>query len=146
MRPVPPRRQDCLDALCRDLDEHLAYLGDLVLALCWAHPERLAPPPAADADRETLSPAICDALTTLRQRLDEGGDLLTESVQALLQRFEEEGYGWKIVERGTPFAEDQRTWFDTFGMTPEGQPVETLQPAILRGETVVRRGMLRRVR
>jgi hypothetical protein len=144
-----PSRGDCLESLTAQLRALLHHDADLILAWCWAHPDRAPAPPADTAVAATLPESVCAALTALRGTLKAGGvapEDLQDAANALLQRFEEQGYEWQTIERGTPYAEGLAHAFDQFALIGVGQPVETLQPALLRRGEVIKRGLLRRVR
>jgi hypothetical protein len=72
-------------------------------------------------------------------------DDLRDSVDELLQRFEDDGYEWQSVEDRTPFDETMREDFDTFGLIQAGQPVRTRRAALRHKGRLVRKGELRRV-
>jgi hypothetical protein len=143
-----PSRRDCLEDLRHQLRALLQQDADLILGWCWAHPERLAPAPVSAASGDALPEPVCAALAALRGVLAPGNvspEDLHEAAGALLQRVEEQGYEWKTVERGTPYAEAMEREFDRFALIGPGQPVETLRPAFLRRGEVVQRGLLRRL-
>jgi hypothetical protein len=144
-----PTRSEALDALQGQIRAFLEHGADLVLAWCWAHPERLPPQLAPAAVAADLPEPVCEALLALRQSLPAGAAELhdlQDAATALLQRVQEQGYEWKSVARGTPYDEDMARSFDQFALVGGGQPVETLRPALVRHGQVIRRGLLRRVR
>jgi hypothetical protein len=59
----------------------------------------------------------------------------------------EQGYEWKAVPSGTPYEEKMEAEFDAFGVIEVGQPVETLQEAVVRrgAAAPIKRGLLRRL-
>jgi hypothetical protein len=148
-RVQQPSRAECIERLTEQLRALLRHDADLILGWCWSHPERLPPAPASPMVAPGLPEPICTALTSLRSALaapDVQPDELQDAANALLQRVEEQGFAWKAIERGTPYAESMTQEFDQFALISVGQPVETLQPAILRRGEVIKRGLLRRLR
>jgi hypothetical protein len=69
---------------------------------------------------------------------------LRDSVEALFQRFEEDGYKWKAIAADAPFDEAMTEDFETIGVITPGQPVRTRRPAIRYRGQLVRKGELRR--
>jgi hypothetical protein len=128
------------------LREHLRHVADLVLAWCWAHPDRQPARPVEPAPAAALPGAVCDTLADLQAQLAAGGagDDWREAVEGLLQRFEEDGYAWRAVPTGTPFEEAMREDFDTFGLVRPGEPVRTRRAALRHSGRLLRRGELRR--
>src|SRR5205823_2997838 len=126
---------------------HLGHVADLVLAWCWAHPGRLPAAPQAPPEQSPRLPALfCAALADLRHQLASGGTPadLRDSVEEVLQRFEEGGYEWKAIAANTPFDEAMKEDFDTFGVIAPGQPVSTRRAALRHRGELVRKGELRR--
>jgi hypothetical protein len=129
------------------LREHLRHVADLVLAWCWAHPDRQPPQVAESVRGGALPGTVWDTLTDLQAQLTAGGgagDDWREAVEELLQRFEEDGYAWQAVPPGTPFDEAMREDFHTFGLIGTGQPVRTRRAALRHGGQLLRKGELRR--
>jgi hypothetical protein len=144
-----PSRAECVERLTEQLRALLRHDADLILGWCWSHPERVPPTPVSPTVATGLPEPICTALTSMRSALT-GPDVQPEELQdaasALLQRVEEQGFEWKAIERGTLYAEAMTQEFDQFALISVGQPVETLQPAVLRRGEVIKRGLLRRLR
>jgi hypothetical protein len=143
-----PARADYLPRVRRELDSHLRHVADLILAWCWAHPARLpAPPPDAGSQAPLLPGLVCAALADLRTQLAGSNGTppdLRDSVEELLQRFEDDGYEWKTIAADTPFDETMKEDFDTFGVIVPGQPVRTRRAALRHRGQLVRKGELRR--
>jgi hypothetical protein len=122
--------------------------ADLTLAIAWSHPDRLArrrdEPPAA---AKPLPGPVFAALSQLRADITPDGSAedIRESAEAMIQRFQEAGYSWKSVARGTPYAAEMAEYFDTFGAIPAGTPVRTQRPAVTQAGKMVHKGELRRV-
>jgi hypothetical protein len=121
--------------------------ADLALAVAWAHPDRM--PPEAETlptEPDRLPPAIWVSLTRLQAELARRGPGpdLRDACEDLFQRFQEDGYVWQSVSRGTPFSPETAAAFDAFGMLAPGQPVRTQRSAILRLGQVVQKGEIRR--
>ncbi len=148
-RVVLPARAEVLAMLDDRIREMLAHDADLVLAWCWAHPDRLDLDGAGAEISPVLSGSVCDALGTLRAILADRSSApedLADAAEAMLQRIQEEGYEWRSVERGTPYDLTMASLFSKFGMIDVGQPVETLKAATVRGGVAVQQGVIRRVR
>jgi hypothetical protein len=148
-RTVLPSRAEVLAALDDQLGGVLIHDADLVLAWCWAHPDRLGITTTATPAAEPLSSSICDALGTLRAILvDKSSDPedISAAAEALLQRVHEDGYEWRSVASGSPYDAAVGCLFAKYGMIEVGQPVETLKPAIVRNGVAVQQGVVRRVR
>jgi hypothetical protein len=144
-----PTRGECAASLTEQLRALLQHDADLILGWCWSHPERLPPSPVNTVVTAALPEPVCTALASLRSALaapDAPPEELQDAANALLQRVEEQGYEWKTIERGTPYMEGMAQTFDQFALISVGQPVETLQPAIVRHGEVIQRGVLRRLR
>jgi hypothetical protein len=144
-----PTRGECAASLTEQLRALLQHDADLILGWCWSHPERLPPSPVNTVVSAALPEPVCTALASLRSALaapDAQLEELQDAANALLQRVEEQGYEWKAIERGTPYADAMAQAFDQFALISVGQPVETLQPAIVRRGEVIKRGVLRRLR
>jgi hypothetical protein len=141
-----PTREQCRDALRPQIEELLLHAADLVLALCWSHPDAAGPataPPAASATMPTALVEVVGALHAVVQDSAASEKVLQTAIRAVLQRVQAEGYEWESVPRGAPYAEELARRFDCFDSTAVGQPVETLEPALLRHGTVLKRGLLR---
>ena len=127
----------------------LQHEADFVLAFCWAHPDRLPPiiQKGDDGRREPLAGPICAALSDLRAAVVELSALsdVREAVEVLLQRFEDHGYQWQSVPKGTKYDETMQDAFDTFGSIESGRPVWTRRAAMLHYEKVIQKGLLRLV-
>jgi hypothetical protein len=148
-RTALPSRAEVLAALDDQLHRLLLHDADLVLAWCWAHPDRLKPTQPALSSMPSLSGSVCDALGALHATLDGRSSRpedLADAAEALLQRVQEEGYEWRSVVRGTPYDVSMGSLFSKFGMIDVGQPVETLKPATVRGGVAVQPGVIRRLR
>jgi hypothetical protein len=124
-----------------------SQVADLTLAVCWAHPDRLPPPAGAPPiGRDLLTGAIWAALSRLQPELAGGRSTqdLREAGEELFQRFQENGYEWQSIARGTPYAVEMAATFDVFGTVAPGQPVRTQRRAITRHGQVIHKGELRR--
>jgi hypothetical protein len=129
--------------------DDLRWKADLALALLWASPERQVRVEEREPELPVpvLAGPICAALSDLRKDLDsiEPASELRDSLEALFQRFEEDGYEWKFVPAGTEFEPEMENIFKTFGNIRPGEPVKTRQAAILRRNKLIDRGELRRL-
>jgi hypothetical protein len=127
----------------------LRWKADLALALLWASPERQRPGEKRVLPIRVpeLAGPICAALSDLRKDLDsnEPPSDLRDSLEALFQRFEEDGYNWKFVPAGTEFESEMENIFKTFGNIRPGEPVKTRQAATLWRNQLIERGELRRM-
>jgi hypothetical protein len=139
----PPTRTASREALEGQIERLLAHAADLALAVCWSHPDRLGAPVPSSAPTATLPGAVADALGVLQEAEAAGERHLRGAVHALLQRVREEGYEWRDVPSGTPYSADLDGFFECFGLVRPGQPVETLEPALVRRGAVVKAGRLR---
>jgi hypothetical protein len=144
-----PARTPYVQQVAQQWRKHLGHVADLVLAWCWAHPSRW---PSQGGGEQNRSPALpgplCAALADLRRQLDSSEKTpadLRDSVEELLQRFEEDGYEWKSITANTPFEESMKEDFNTFGLIEPGQPVRTRRAALRHQGQLVRKGELRRV-
>jgi hypothetical protein len=148
-RTVLPSRAEVLAALDEQVGGLLIHDADLVLAWCWAHPDRLGKPTPAAPPGDLLSSSICDALGTLRAILadpsSEPADV-SAAAEALLQRVHEDGYEWQSVASGSPYDARVGSLFSKYGMIEIGHPVETLKPAIVRNGVAIQQGVVRRLR
>jgi hypothetical protein len=144
-RLTPPTRDECREALRPQVERLLAHVVDLVLAICWAHPERCPPPKPTPSAAAGLPPALAEALGVLSAVADEEAPEkhLRGAVRAVLQRVHGEGYEWRSVPAGTPYDASLEAHFDCFDRVTVGQPVETLEPAFVRNGELVKRGTLR---
>jgi hypothetical protein len=144
-----PSRESYLTHVREPLKLHLRHVADLVLGWCWAHPVRYPDTPettnsSAAGLPGTVSAALSDLHAQLAGSKETPADL-RDSVEELLQRFEDDGYEWKSVEPGTPFDEALKEDFETFGLIETGQPVRTRRAALRRRGELVQKGELRRV-
>jgi len=146
-RILLPSRAEVLANLDGPIRALLAHEADIALAMCWAHNSCLARPeaPSAPALGGPIFRAIRDARCAVRGPSATRDDLV-DSVEALLQRLDDDEYQWVEVDRGTPYSESIEPYFQKFGKIDIGQPVEMHQPALVRHDVVVEPGMLRRVR
>jgi hypothetical protein len=135
--------------LREDLRAHLWHAADLVLAWCWAHPQRQ--PQKTKPDKvegpEPLPGSVCRSLGDLYARVaatDGAADGLQDTVEVLLQRLEDAGYEWKVVPPGTPYDEAMKKDFETFARIEPGQPVRTRRPALHRNDRLLHKGELQR--
>ena len=99
-------------------------------------------------ERPLLPSALVDSLVVLDavfQGLNKTGRPLESAIDALLQRVRSLGYEWRIVPLGTSYDTALEEQFDCFDLVAFGQPVETLEPAVLFHGEPVKRGMLRSV-
>jgi hypothetical protein len=101
-------------------------------------------PETSPAEPDLLPPAIWVSLTRLQAELARPGPDLRDACEDLFQRFQEDGYVWQSVPRGTPFSLETEAAFDAFGTLAPGQPVRTQRGAILRHGQVVQKGEIRR--
>jgi hypothetical protein len=149
-RAALPTRAEVLDPLDPQVRRLLIHDADLVLAWCWAHPDRLGRRDGPPGDEvPPLAGAVFRALRDVRAVVRDPAstrDDFADAAEALLQRLEDVGYRWIEVERGTPYDESMESCFRKFAMIAIGQPVEMLQPALGKDGIVVEPGMLRRVR
>ncbi len=125
----------------------LVQVADLALAVCWAHPDRL--PPQTDvrhSESTPLSGAIWAALSRLHTDLARTASAqeLRDSCEEVFQRFEEDGYEWPSVARGTPYAVEMTQAYDSFGSVAAGQSVRTQRSAVTRRGQVIHKGEIRR--
>lgn len=144
-RLVRPTRAQCAEALRPQVEALLRHASDLVLALCWSHPDRTGGP--AEPMAEALLPAaVADALGVLQVVSADPAASdrhLRLAVQAVLQRVHEEGYAWQSVPAGTPYDGALGVHFECFGRVEPGQAVETLAPARTRHGALEQRGLVR---
>lgn len=144
------------------LGQCLRHSADVILAWFWAQADGLEAGPAA------ASPAAPEATSRIPAPLAEEDPLsVFEAIehlacalgredidlqevrdigQEIIQRYQDEGFEWKTVEEGAPYDETTAQLFNTFGHIEPGQPVKTLQPALLRKGVLKKRGLLRRIR
>lgn len=148
-RLVWPARTEYAQRVVQQWRKHLGHVADLVFAWCWAHPSRWPSQVGGEKEQTSaLSGPLCAVLADLRGQLDSSGSTpadLRDSVEELLQRFEDDGYEWKTVTANTPFEESMKEDFSTFGLIEPGQPVRTRRAALRRRGELVRKGELRRV-
>lgn len=124
---------------------YLRQVADLVLAWCWAHPERqprLEPQPIKTAP--VLPKSICRSLGMVQTLVASEDAGLRDAVEELLQRFEDEGFEWKVVPAGTPFDETMKGDFDLLNRIEPGQPVRTRRPALHLNQQLLQKGELQR--
>ena len=125
----------------------LVQVADLALAVCWTHPDRL--PPQAEVlhtGPTQLTGAIWAALSRLHADLARTatGQELRDSCEEAFQRFQEDGYEWPSVTRGTPYAVEMTEAYDLFGSLAAGQLVRTQRSAVTRRGQVIHKGEIRR--
>jgi hypothetical protein len=151
LQAIEPRRQSAIPALAEDASEpdaaSFAQAVDLTLTIAWSHPERLAK--SRDERPAELAPLpgpVFAALSQLRADIhpDGSADDAREAAEVLVQRFQEAGYDWASVPRGTPYTPDMAERFDTFGAIPPGTPVRTQRPSVTLRGNVLHKGELRR--
>ncbi|MDB5312786.1 MAG: hypothetical protein JWO38_6988 [Gemmataceae bacterium] len=131
-RLTGPVRDECRDALRPQVERHLAHAADLVLALCWSHPNRRGAGDKRRADGPPIPEPVADALGMLRVVSEDENAPdrhLRNAIRALLQRVREGGYEWQAVPDGTPYDASLAEHFACFGLIEVGQPVEMLEPA-----------------
>jgi hypothetical protein len=147
-RLVWPARAEYLQRVRGQLVTHLGHVADLVLAWCWSHPGRLPAGPQGEKEPAAhLSGQVWASLADLRTQLacaDGAVDDLHDSVEELLQRFEDDGYEWKAIPAHTPFAEAMKEDFETVGLIGPGQPVRMRRAALRYRGQLLRKGELRR--
>jgi hypothetical protein len=145
-RPELPNREDYLRQFEHMAERHLQHALDLVLAWCWAHPDRVAAPASAETTEAPIPGPICEALAQLRAAMSDPkrdpADLAI-AVRILFQRFEHNGYRWKEVADGTPFDDAMRQEFDIADYITAGEPVRARRPALLRHDSLVQKGEIR---
>jgi hypothetical protein len=147
---IPPSRTECIDCVTDQIKRFLIHDADLVLALCWAHPDRWIQQEEKDvavSNNEPLS--VYEALGTLRAALQQKNvnhQEVCDVAEELLQRFEDEGFEWKVVEEGTPYDESLNAYFQKAGVIEPGQQVRTLREALLRKGVLIRPGLIGRIR
>jgi hypothetical protein len=145
-RLVAPTRDECQESLRPQVERFLAHAADLVLALCWSHPDRNEAAPVSPKDAAGLPEALADALGVLQAVSDDeaaSDKHLRGAVRAVLQRARVEGYEWQTVPAGTPYEAALEDRFECFDSVEVGQAVETLEPALLRRGKLIKPGMLR---
>jgi hypothetical protein len=139
-------RKDYAADVRRHVEGLLRHVADVVLALCWAHPDSH---PTTEAGAESIPLAVHEALWILETRLREGlveQEPLHKAIEYLLWQVREEGYTWEEIVEQTPYAAEMRQRFDNFGLIQPGQPVRTREPALLWKGEVRQRGRLERIR
>ncbi len=145
-RAVAPARTDCVTALAGRVRDLLRHHADLVLAWCWAHPDRLKPKTVHEPGEDLPAP-VCDALTSLRETLSRNHarpEDIRDEAEILMQRFEEAGYTWVTLPVGIPLDGTIQDRFDAYGVIAAGQLVRVRRQALLRNGSVVRRGLIQR--
>ncbi len=148
------------EELARAVQALLHHGADLSLLVCWGclkSQEVIIRPPQAAAMEVKLAPpeearepiavyeAIAQFSSALRRDPMDPHEL-REIAEDLLQRFENEGFEWKLVEEGAPYHTAIREDFDSFGLIEPGEPVTTLRAALLRHGLLKKRGLVRRIR
>jgi len=149
-RLVGPTPAACREALQPQVELLLAQATDSALALILCHPDRVAMQvkEKAGKKRPVLPPALVDALVVLDavfKGLKKSGQPLELAIDAVLHRVRALGYDWRVVPPGTPYDAALVGQFDCFDLVEVGQPVETLEAAVLCDGEPVKRGMLRSV-
>jgi hypothetical protein len=145
-RLTGPTRESCRDGLRPQVEQLLNRAADLVLAICWSHPDRIGPSPNQQSVEVTLPESLSDALNALQTVFDDQispGTHLRIAVRALLQRVREEGYEWQTLPPGTSYDANLAVRFESFDQIAVGQRVETLQPALIRHGECVKPGVIR---
>jgi hypothetical protein len=143
-RLIGPSREQCHVALHRQIQQLLAHCADLVLAVCWAHPDHEAPPTVRTV--EVLHQELYAPLRVLHSVYNAGkaADLsLRGPVGSVLQRLNELEYRWVAIPAGTSYNAEFVKQFESFGLITEGQRVETLEDAFVRDGALLEKGKLR---
>jgi hypothetical protein len=137
----------------------LHHNADLVLALCWDHACWNGMPPSSDVSDSPAKRAAPDfgphpfpvyetvhllASALARDPIDLE-DLASIS-RELVQRFEDEGFEWKVAASGSAYERAIERDFDTFGHVAPSQPVKTLHAALFRNGVLKKRGLVQRIR
>jgi hypothetical protein len=142
-----PKMESAVDPvqLRKTLQAHLEHVADLVLAWCWAHPDRVPARPDVTPASTALPGAVCDTLAELYTDLQADGSPtdLRKMVKVLFQQFADHGYLWTAIPPGTPFEEAMREQFDVLGGPSPGDPVRTRRAALQTNGKVERKGELR---
>jgi hypothetical protein len=144
-RLLKPTRDQCREALGPQVEQSLSRAADLVLAICWSHPDRVGPSPNQQRGVATLPESLSDSLNALQTVFDDQispDKHLRIAVRALLQRVQEEGYEWQTLPPGTSYDANLAVRFESFGQIAVGQRVETLQPALIRHGECVKPGVI----
>lgn len=148
------------EELARAVEALLQHGADLSLLVCWGclkSQEIEIRPPLATAMVVKLAPpgearepiAVYEAIaqfSSALRRVPMDPHEFREIAEDLLQRFENEGFEWKVVEEGAPYHAAIREDFDSFGLIEPGEPIATLRAALLRHGLLKKRGLVRRIR
>jgi hypothetical protein len=124
-------------------------LATLVFIRCTAAAVRDTPAIRDDPDLPITENSVLRALLALVRMLDrQPGDAETvrDLAEELYQRLEDVGYAWEALPDGTQFQEEHRERFHIFGLVAPGEPVETLEPCLRRGETILLPGRITKQR
>ncbi|QVL31649.1 hypothetical protein KIH39_22830 [Telmatocola sphagniphila] len=127
---------------------YLNHLADLVLSLCWSHPDREDKILSSSSESNGIPESIADALGVIRQICDDPQSAekhLSGAVRILMQRIRDQGYEWRTIPSGTLYSDDLKNLFEVFGMVEIGQPVETLNPAWVHRGQVLKAGLVRKI-
>ena len=135
----------------------LRHNADLVLALCWEQRNGMKPnSEALDSPRKREAPDFgphpfgayetVHLLSSALARDPIDPEELTSIGRELVQRFEDEGFEWKVVASGAAYGPAIERDFDTFGHVAPNQSVKTLRAALFRDGALKRRGLVRRIR
>lgn len=140
-----PTRDECQVAVRPQVERLVAHAVDLVLTLCWFHPDRGVKP--VDISTGPPIPAsVADALGVLWAVSEDGEGLsqhLPGAVRALLQRVREQGYEWKTVENGSRYDASLEDHFECFGIVESGTTIEMLEPARVWNNKLDKPGQVR---
>lgn len=144
-RLTGPSRASSRDALMPQVEGLLAQAADIVLALCWSHPERAARPDVPDRPADLPAPLVVSlgVLNAVFEDEATPAKHVQGAVRAVLQQVRKLGYEWQSVPTGTPYDAALDEQFECFDEVTLGQPVETLEPAIVCQGKVKQRGRLR---
>jgi hypothetical protein len=147
-RLTNPSSTQCREALRPQVAALLAHAADLVLALCWSHPDRAPRPEAgAGSDRPVTLPAPFVVALGVLNSVFEDDTTPTKhvhgAVRAVLQQVRKLGYEWQSIPTGTPYDAALEERFECFDQVVVGQLVETLEPAVVCQGKVSKKGMLR---
>lgn len=146
--------------LARQIRAMLQHGADLLLALGWAQvfQQEIAREsvqakaieeggPSVGEEQEPISVyEAIGAFSWALRRHQVDPQELRDIAEELLQRFQDEGFEWKVVEDGAPYQATIKHDFDTFGHLEPGQPVTTVHAALRRHGVLKQRGLLRRFR
>ncbi len=124
-------------------------LAVLVFISCVTQADSNTPANRDDADLQITEGSVLRALLALVRMLDrEPAELETvrDLAEELHQRLEDAGYVWEVLPDGTPFEEEHRKRFHTFGLVASGEPVETLEPCFRHGNAILLPGRITKQR